>query len=158
MASSQGPTIQPSAPPPHLLPASPPSSLPLMQLLLWVPSTYTLLLAFRTLLTLSPLPGVPALEQISSASKEHLGIYNKEHSDSAGLGRARGGVCSKLLMLLLLLVREHPGVMGPLISPWVERSTLFFTVLGRRRTWAGKQGRRGSPWGPRATGVGRRGR
>lgn len=110
MASSQGPTIQPPCSSPLTSsPSAPKLTTPYAAPPQGSSNTHPTS-GLRTFAHASPSAwSAPALEQISSASKEHLGIYNKEHSDSAGLGRARGGVCSKLLMLLLLLlVRETP--------------------------------------------------
>lgn len=101
MASSQAPTIQPlcsSPSPPKLTTpyAAPPRG----------SSNTHPTSSLRTFAHASPSAwSTPVLDQVSSACKVHLGICNKEDSDSAGLGRARGGVCNKLLMLL---VQETP--------------------------------------------------
>lgn len=47
--------------------------------------------------------------------------------------------------------------MGPLISPWVERSTFVFHCAGQEEDLGRKTGKARPPWGPRATGVGREG-
>lgn len=105
-ASSQAPTIQPLCSSPLTSSPSPPKlTTPYAAPPQGSSNTHPTS-SLRTFAHASPSAwSTPVLDQASSACKLHLGVCNKEDSDSAGVGRPRGGVCNKLLMLL---VQETP--------------------------------------------------